>query len=298
MSTATLPLLVRSVDNVHTEVNRRTGIVRAIVSDDSNDRFKTVFDPEGADWSGWENGGRVVLYEHGHGTRGMLPVGNVEEGPEVTTFRGRRSIVTGTRFWDSDEFSRQIGEVYRSMAMRSWSINAIALDQSPPSPAERRARSDWAECHTVYRRWELVELSVVSCAGNSNATTLEVLRSGAGIAPISRELTASDQEAIDRRFKAEVNGVIARAVREAKALGDLDGLTNAELAALVKRLQLQIHASTLQSVRDRQEDWKRKKEEYSRIGQEFRSGYSRRSTCRNCGSPLDSFLAGCRFCRG
>jgi hypothetical protein len=188
-----MQVIHRTVD-AYTEVNKRTGICRAIVSDDSRDRYRTVFDPEGCEWSGWRDGGSCVLYEHGKEGRGKLPVGNVVEGPELTTFRGRRSIITGTRFWDTDPFAKQVGDAYRSMAMKGWSINAIPHVQSPPTPGERRARADWSDTEMVYRRWELAELSVTALPGNVNCVTQEVIRSARGLArpaaEVNRELTA------------------------------------------------------------------------------------------------------------
>lgn len=249
MTTETMTQLVRSVDVAHTEVNKRTGIVRAVVSDDSRDRFDTRFDPEGCEWDGWQAGGSLVLYEHGRGNRGQLPVGNVVEGPERTTFKGRRSIVTGTKFWESDDFSKQIGEAYKSLAMRSWSINAIPLQQSPPTPAERRAGYD---CAMVYRHWSLVELSVVSCAGNTSANTIEVLRSGAGVQP-----AVTRAEWLARELAPKVN----RLLKEASG-GAAEGMSVDELKAMIQKLELELHLGTLQSALERQENWKRWRAEY------------------------------------
>jgi hypothetical protein len=166
----------RSVEAV-TEVNPRKGLVRAIISDDSTDRYKTVFDPRGCDWDGFMRAGGPVVYEHGRmASRLNLPVGNVAE-IERGTYKGKGAIIASTRFADDDELSRAVGEAYRSMKMRGWSVHALPRVQSPPTAAEKRARSDWAGATTVYREWELLDLSVCTTPGNSNTLTTEVLRS-------------------------------------------------------------------------------------------------------------------------
>jgi len=179
LSAAQTPtVLCRSVQAPHVEVNHRTGIVRAIISDDSNERFSTVFDPYGCEWDGWEHAGMPLLYEHGTWeTRGTLPVGNAVKDLERTKFKGRDSIVMETRLWDDDEFAKKIGDAYRSMKMRGWSIRTRPIEQSPPNAKERAARGDWAQAHTVSRRWELLEVSTMTVAGNANAVTIDVARS-------------------------------------------------------------------------------------------------------------------------
>jgi hypothetical protein len=175
MTTIAPTMLFRSVEAV-TEVNPKKGLVRAIISDDSTDRYKTIFDPRGADWSGFMNAGGPVDVDHGKSARGNLPVGNVVS-LERGSFKGRQSIIADTRFWDTDDFAKTIKSAYESMRMKGWSISALAGNQSPPTPTEKRARPDWNEAHTVYRSWELLTLSVCSTPGNANTLTTEVLRS-------------------------------------------------------------------------------------------------------------------------
>ena len=69
----------------------------------------------------------MVCYNHGKASRGLFPVGNAVE-MERTTYRGRRSILMGTKFWDDDPLAQQIGEAYRSMRMKGWSIHVRPLD--------------------------------------------------------------------------------------------------------------------------------------------------------------------------
>jgi len=186
-----ISVLTRSIDAAHTEIDPKRGLVRAIISDDSNDRFNTIFDPEGCDWSGWQAGGSLVLYEHGKSARGHLPVGNAES-LERTTFKGRRSLLMATRFFDDDEFAKQVGDLYRSERMKGWSIHARALEQSPPTREERMAWDDWSRADLVYRRWELLEASCVAIPGNTNTNTIEITRA------LERTLAGGDAKSRSR----------------------------------------------------------------------------------------------------
>jgi len=186
MTVATVGLprgIFRSVEAA-TEVDKRRGLVRAIISDESRDRFNTVFMVDGCDSSAFMKAGGPVLHDHGKGPRGTVPVGNVE-ALERTTFKGVRSIAAETRFWDSDDFSRMIGEAYLTKKMRGWSINCLPVQVSSPTAEERRTRPDMADVGAVYRRWALLEVSVCSLAGNENCLTTEVMRSMAGSRPMS-----------------------------------------------------------------------------------------------------------------
>jgi hypothetical protein len=182
MSTATVkPLgIFRSVDGAYTEVSKRRGLVRAIVSDDSNDRYNTAFLPHGADWSGYMKAGGPVLFDHGIGTRGTLPVGNAE-AIERSKFKGRDCLVQDTRFWDSDEFAKTIKDAYESKRMRGWSIRCLPTSQSPPTASEIRNRPDWAKTSLVYRTYELAEVSATAIPGNANCLTQDILRSAVGV---------------------------------------------------------------------------------------------------------------------
>jgi hypothetical protein len=225
MTMRSVPVLTRSLDAVHTEVNPRKGMVRAIISDDSTDRYKTIFDPHGCDWDAFMRSGAPVLYEHGKADyRLNLPVGNVEE-IERTTYKGRASIIASTRFWDTDEFAKSIKEAYLSQKMRGWSINAFPRESSPPTAAEKRARGDWANADLVYRDWELIEVSAVTIPGNANTLTTEVIRS-LGTAPATirpdvawAKLTAAEKRYLVAALKAQGDRHAAEMVRLIREYG-------------------------------------------------------------------------------
>ncbi len=162
----------------HSEVDKRKGIVRAIVSNDAVDRFRTIFRPDGCEWDDWKRAGMPILFEHGQSpTRGPLAVANAIN-IERSTFRGRQCITADIRFWDNDPFTRALKDAYEAKLQRGWSIRAIPSVQSPPTTEERRAQPELAHCDLIYRRWSLLEVSACSVAGNADCLTQEVFRSG------------------------------------------------------------------------------------------------------------------------
>jgi hypothetical protein len=202
----------RTVEAAATSVRR--GLVRAVIGTDELDRYDTVILPDGVDFASYDALGRPICYEHGLLARGLLPVGHAES-LEKTTFKNRRSILVEVRFSDDDEFSRQIGERYRSKTMRAWSIHAkpIKAAYGRPTRDEIRAHPDWEAAQTVYRRSELLEISVVSVPGNASTLTTDVLRSGSA---------HSTEEAQIRRIFAEAGERIdAATIRQAAAYGRL-----------------------------------------------------------------------------
>ena len=121
-----------------------------------------------------------MLYEHGkQAARGTTPVGNVVElGKD--TFKGRRSIVADAKFWDDP------GSAGRSATPIAAQAVPRLVDQCPGRRLVAPLRGGAAVpdptgllAETVFRTWELVELSVTSVPGNANCITTEV-RSLAG----------------------------------------------------------------------------------------------------------------------
>ena len=68
----------------------------------------------------------------------------------------------------------------------SWRLGFAVSTRFPSTSRDHRQRNGGLELSGTIARWftgawELVELSVVACAGNLGAQTIEVLRSGAGL---------------------------------------------------------------------------------------------------------------------
>ncbi len=172
--------MYRAIEAPHTEIDRKKGTLRAVVSDDSLDRHGTILDPEGIEWDDYMRAGGPILFEHGLCQRGRLPIGNCEN-LERTNFKGRRSILAQIRLDDDDEFTRKIKRKYFAQTMRGWSVRGLPLDFSRPDERERRARpDDWGKAEMIYRRWSLCEVSAVSVNSNVNALTQDINRSAGG----------------------------------------------------------------------------------------------------------------------
>jgi hypothetical protein len=239
----------RGVD-AYTEVNKRTGHVRAIISTDENDRFNTVFDPCGAELDEF-HANPVVLWDHGNDSRrGTEPVGEAVEKIEQTTFKGKRSLLMETKFYDDDEFCRTLGERYRSLKMRAWSIRAQPHVASPPTVAERRARADWAGAAVVYRNWTLLEVSAVAVPGNASTLTVEVLRS-----------LANRQPSVTRAQLEQLARVLKGGHAQLEAL--LAGMTDAERRTFIASLKLQAELATWQNIVENREEFANRKKEYA-----------------------------------
>jgi hypothetical protein len=179
--------LTRTIDAAATHV--RKGVVKAVISTSEVDRFHSVILSDGVDFSSYEALGRPICYEHGLQARGLLPVG-VAERCERTTYRGKRAIVIEARFSDDDEFSRMIGERYRSQQMRGWSIHCAPQRGAfgRPTSDELRAHPEWQGAEVIYRASELLEISCVAIPGNASTVTTDVLRSGGTEARMRAEI--------------------------------------------------------------------------------------------------------------
>jgi hypothetical protein len=178
--TATRPwMITRAVQADAIEVSPKRRTIRAIVNDDSIDRYDTVLSPSGIDVKPYLNEGGPILFEHGNSReRGRQIVGNtIELGPD--RFKGRAVTVGLMRFIqdEADPFVDWLWRRYAAKEMKSWSINLKAFDFTEPTMEECRTRPDLVNCKGLCRRSELLELSAVSVGGNSNAShTLEVGR--------------------------------------------------------------------------------------------------------------------------
>lgn len=201
-----VPSVVRSVEADKVEVDKKRRTIRAIVNDDSVDRYGTIIWPDGIDTIPYMNTGGPVLHEHGRSAeRGTFPVGNtVEIGP---IRRGGRSAMTAlVRFWEADggdEFPERLWRAYSTKRMRSFSVNVRPFPQhtSPPTRDELRARPDAESCSMIFRSSELLELSTTSVAGNANANAYEVNRHLAGASPVLTRAQLEDYSAAYRQIK-------------------------------------------------------------------------------------------------
>jgi hypothetical protein len=208
MATATLTrptMVTRSIEPDRVEVDKPRRQIRAIINDESVDRYGTVLDPAGIDTTAYMEAGGPVLYEHGKSPRGTLPVGNtIEIG--ASRYKGQAVTIATVKFWEgdaSDPLPETLWRRYASREMRTWSVHLLPLAQSAPTHEERRARPELERCTIIYRAGELLELSATPIPGNKSCLTLEVLRSSATTSPYDR-FSPQEQSRVAREFDLEL----------------------------------------------------------------------------------------------
>jgi hypothetical protein len=137
--------------------------VRAVINDDSCDRSGIVVLSDGCRWDGFMSTGGPVLCDHGSGVHGIVPIGTVES-IEMTTHKGKRSIIANMRFFEDDAATRQLRERYLSGKTGGFEMRCLPNPDktSPPTKAEVESRPDWSKASLVYREWTLVEISLLS----------------------------------------------------------------------------------------------------------------------------------------
>jgi hypothetical protein len=198
--------IIRSLDGAVIDTSKKKRSVTAAWSTDETDHYRTAFVQSGIDLATYRDN-PVICWEHRKSAdRGALPIANaVEVG--VDRYKGKNALIGTSRFWE-DEFSEKRWQDYASGRLKGWSIGCLALDASPPTAAERRARPDWAQAELVYRSARLMEVSAVSIVGNASALTISVERSaGALDADIDRELAGLSEVLLVRLIaKATAKG--------------------------------------------------------------------------------------------
>ncbi len=213
----------------------QAGIVQAIVADDWPDIHGRALDLEGGDWTDWLRNGSPVLYSHGGGARGREPIGQADS-LELVTFHGRRCLFANIRFYGDDEFSRNVGQTYRSRLVSSWSIGTHPLEEWAPTSDERQRRPEWRSASVVYRKWRLKEISATDSPANLRATTISVVPASpgpiAGRTIVARSMTPT----VEAETFRLVNGVyllldahgrvVGKAATEADAYDAILGITS------------------------------------------------------------------------
>ena len=171
MSTAPL---VRSFDAVVDDVNVQRRSIVARFNTSSRDRYNTVILPRGCRFKNWRKAGGPILWEHGRDVRRQWdPIATGENiwnngGPNP------KELIAEPVFLE-DSFSQQRFEWYRDGILRSWSVNALPTPGTygPPTSEELRSHPEWEGVDTVFRDWEMVELSGTVLAGNADCVSAD-----------------------------------------------------------------------------------------------------------------------------
>jgi len=160
------------------DVSTQERMITARINTASIDRFHTVIDPKGIDFTAYKRN-PCVLWEHGKDpTRGSLPIGQNKWLKNVGT-----EIRARTQF-GKDDYSQALFEMYRDGLLRGWSVRVLPAPGTfgPPTKDEIKARPElsreWKDedghwqCIKIYRKGELAEYSAVAITGNAECLSL------------------------------------------------------------------------------------------------------------------------------
>ena len=177
-------------------------------------------------------------------------------------------------------FSEKRFQDYLSGRLKGWSINLLPTDSSPPTPAEQRARPDWAKAKIVYRSGVLDEVSGTAIPGNKSCLSISAERSLARSLPAALPttvlgFTANEIEAVHRLSAAErkmfleaaehpVNAQIRAQILQAANSGNIETAMaeRDRLKAEVELLKLQVLHGMLKGHLLWQEQYQAKKAAY------------------------------------
>jgi len=186
--------------------------VIAVITTDRVDRDGEVVVPSGGILKNYlgdrpGTGNRIVMYGHAKGRpeegEAGLPIAKTKW---LKPTRDKTGLIARYQFDMDDPFSFRIcGKVKRGF-LGSHSITFLPIEYGPPTAEEIRARPDWKNAKCIYRKWELIEFSIVAVPANVDAVTLAK----------QRRLSMSDTESVT----AEVTATEV----EEKALGENTGI--------------------------------------------------------------------------
>lgn len=160
------------------DVSTQERMITARINTSSVDRFHTVIDPKGIDFTAYKKN-PCVLWEHGKDpTRGSLPIG------QNKWLKNMGSEIRARTQFGKDDYSQALFEMYRDGLLRGWSVRVLPEPGTfgPPTKAEIKARPElsreWKDeggrwqSITMYRKGELAEYSAVCVTGNAECLSL------------------------------------------------------------------------------------------------------------------------------
>lgn len=162
---------------VDTQPGRRE--IVACISTDALDRQNEVVLPHGLRKKNYA--GMTVFYDHNT----ALPVGAAQW---VKQQDGR--ILAKFRCTDKTAFARDIFALAQDGILTSYSIGFMPMEASAPTAAEIALHPNWQAARRIYRKWELLEFSIVGIAANPDATMLAISKK---VSPESLALLQMDR---------------------------------------------------------------------------------------------------------
>ncbi|MGC8553758.1 MAG: HK97 family phage prohead protease [Phycisphaerae bacterium] len=203
--------------------------VVACISTGSKDRDNEVVQPDGLVRKHYA--GLTVFYDHD--TR--LPIGVTQW---VKSDANR--VLAKYRISDKTEFSRDMFAMAQDGVLTGYSIGFLSREDSPPSTAEIAASPALAGVRRIYRKWELLEFSLVGIPSNPEATMLAISKkvsadtlarlqwkAGAAAPPLQPPLPADSQSAVPAGEPALNAAAAATSILQSRKL------TTGEIAQLL-----------------------------------------------------------------
>lgn len=191
--------------------------VVACISTAALDRDGEVVLPTGLEKKNY--GGLTVFYDHDT----CLPLGTTQW---VKESRGR--ILAKYRLSDKTQFARDMFALAQDGVLKSYSIGFLPRQYSAPTTAELQQRPELQAARRIYRRWELLEFSLVGIAANPEATMLAISKkvSVETLAALQKNLHPAAVIASPGKMRPMATAEIASAIAAGIINCDLDALVN------------------------------------------------------------------------
>ncbi len=225
--------LRKAFDGEVVEVQPGSRQIVACISTAAVDRDGEVVLPAGLEKKNYA--GMTVFYNHDT----TLPVGVAQW---VKAGGGR--VLAKYRCTDKTQFARDMFALAQDGVLNSYSVGFAPREHSPPTPAEIARRPELAGVRRIYRRWELLEFSLVGIPANPEATMLAIAKkvSPETLAMIRKQLPPAAPAAGDaipppvpprKLTVGEIAGFIARRIKQP----DMDALLELALARHAGRVE-------------------------------------------------------------
>lgn len=160
-----------SQDLVRLEAGSRQ--VVAVISNDSVDRDNEILLATGADLKDY-NG--IVLFGH-NPTTPHFAVGRAVWTKKNPSGKGAREIIQKQQYANTED-GQLVFQLLQEGVLNSFSVSFRVGSGQNGVPTERELKDhpEWAGVDWVYRKWKLLEASVVSVPANPQATAISVAK--------------------------------------------------------------------------------------------------------------------------
>ena len=139
-------------------------------------------------------------------------------------------VVIKWRASDKTQTAREAFDLAKDGVLTRYSIGFIAHERGSPTAAEVKARPEYKDARGVYRRWELVETSLVSVPANPDAVQLAIAK---GYSPESLAAMGIVAKAAGVSLNGECESYVRKLIAEGKinrsAAWSFDGADGNEL---------------------------------------------------------------------